>query len=170
MLKLYIPTLEDYWYEKKLQSDPDTMSYNAGFDVSYDGYHYDTGCIDFPEENFQKTFDRRINEGRFFAYLKDDLLDEFVGYVNYQYDKFDDRYECGILIEHSKRGRNYSVDGLKLLCDEARNNGITALYDHFESDRNGLSIFEKLGFKIVEKTSFKKFGKDVEGIVVKIDL
>ena len=48
-IELYIPKLEDYWYEEKLESDPLTMSYNAGYDVSYYGYHYDTGCIDFPE-------------------------------------------------------------------------------------------------------------------------
>ena len=46
---LYIPKLNDYWYEEKVQSDPLTMSYNAGYDVSYYGYHYDTGFIDFPK-------------------------------------------------------------------------------------------------------------------------
>ena len=61
MLTLYIPELKDYWYEKKLNEDPDTMSYNAGYDVSYQGYHYDTGTIDFPEENWQKTYDKRKN-------------------------------------------------------------------------------------------------------------
>lgn len=50
MLELYIPRLEDLQYEEKLQSDPDTMSYNAGYDVSYYRYHYDTGCIDFPKD------------------------------------------------------------------------------------------------------------------------
>ena len=34
-LELYIPKIEDYWYEEKIQSDPKTMSYNAGWDVSY---------------------------------------------------------------------------------------------------------------------------------------
>ena len=33
-MELVIPKLEDYWYEEKLESDPDTMSYNAGYDVS----------------------------------------------------------------------------------------------------------------------------------------
>lgn len=26
------------------------MAYNAGYDVNFDGYHRDTGCIDFSEE------------------------------------------------------------------------------------------------------------------------
>ena len=71
MLSLYIPKLEDYWYEEKLQSDSKTMSYNAGYDVSYYGYHYDTGCIDFPKQKWKETFDKRINENKFFAYIKD---------------------------------------------------------------------------------------------------
>ena len=63
-LSLYIPTLEDYWYEEKLESDPETMSYNKGYDVSYYGYHYDTGCIDFPKEKWEETYNKRIKENK----------------------------------------------------------------------------------------------------------
>ncbi len=49
-IELVKPELSDYWYEEMIQSVPDTMSYNAFYDVSYFGYHYDTGCIDFPKE------------------------------------------------------------------------------------------------------------------------
>ena len=120
MLTLYIPELKDYWYEKKLNEDADTMSYNAGYDVSYQGYHYDTGVIDFPEENWQKTYTKRKNENRFFAYLKDTKTNEFVGYVNYQFDSSENYYDCGILIEATKRGKGYSKEGLKLLCETAK--------------------------------------------------
>lgn len=65
MLTLVIPELKDYWYEKKLNEDPATMSYNAGYDVSYFGYHYDTGTIDFPEENFEKTYNKRKDKKSF---------------------------------------------------------------------------------------------------------
>ena len=44
-IELVIPKLEEYSYEEKLKKDPNTMSYNAGYDVKYSGYHYDTGCI-----------------------------------------------------------------------------------------------------------------------------
>lgn len=81
-IKLYIPKIEDYWYEEKLLSDSETMSYNAGYDVSYYGYHYDTGCIDFPESRWEETYDKRIRENRYFAYIKDNDIDEYVGYVN----------------------------------------------------------------------------------------
>ncbi len=49
-IELVIPKLNQYSYEQKLESDPKTMSYNAGYDVSCLGYHYDTGCIDFPKK------------------------------------------------------------------------------------------------------------------------
>lgn len=170
-ISLYIPKIEDYWYEEKIQSDPLSMNYNAGYDVSYFGYHYDTGCIDFPKEKWQEMFDKRKNEKKYFAYIKDNDLNEFVGYVNYQYNKNDDRYECGIVIESKHRGKGYSKDALKLLCDEAKNNGIKELYDNFEMDRgNTLSIFKAVGFEVVEEQKWKKFGKEVDGVLVRIKL
>ena len=42
-LELYVPKLEDLWFYQKMMSDPETMSYNANWDVNYDGYHRDTG-------------------------------------------------------------------------------------------------------------------------------
>ena len=170
-ISLYIPKIEDYWYEEKVQSDPLTMNYNAGYDVSYYGYHYDTGCIDFPKEKWEETYNKRISDNKYFAYIKDNDLNEFVGYVNYHYNKNDKRYECGILIDSQHRGKEYSKDALKLLCDEAKANGIIELYDNFEIDRyNTLSVFEQVGFEVVEEQTWKKFGKDVKGVLVKIKL
>ncbi len=170
-ISLYIPKIEDYWYEEKVQSDPLSMNYNAGYDVSYYGYHYDTGCIDFPKEKWEETYNKRISDNKYFAYIKDNDLNEFVGYVNYHYNKNDKRYECGILIDSQHRGKGYSKDALKLLCDEAKANGIIELYDNFEIDRyNTLSVFEKVGFEVVEEQAWKKFGKDVKGVLVKIKL
>lgn len=170
MLTLYIPELKDYWYEQKLQSDPKTMEYNAGYDVSYYGYHYDTGCIDFPEDKWEEVYDKRKNDNRFFAYLKDLSTNEFVGYVNYHFNKNDNRYECGIVIEDKHRGKVYSKEGLKLLCEKAKLNGISSLYDNFEKDRSNIKVFENLGFEAFEETSWKKFGKTVQGVIVKKDL
>lgn len=170
-LELYVPKLEDYWYEAKLQSDADTMSYNAGYDVSYYGYHYDTGCIDFPSDRWEISYNRRINENRYFAYIKDNDINEFVGYVNYHYVNSEERYECGIVIESKYRGKGYSKAGLKLLCEEAKKNNVKEMYDNFEIDRgNTLKVFESVGFKVVEEQTWKKFGKDVKGVLVKIEL
>lgn len=170
-ISLYIPELKDLWYEEKLQSDPETMSYNAGYDVSYYGYHYDTGCIDFLESRWEEVYNKRIKENKFFAYIKDNDLNEFIGYCNYHYNKNENRYECGVLIDSKYRGKGYSSDALNLLCDTARSNGIKELYDNFEIDRgNTLKLFESVGFKVVRKTTWKKFGKEVNGVEVKIEL
>ena len=167
-IELYIPKLKDYWYEAKVQSDPDSMSYNAGYDVLYFGYHYDTGCIDFPEEKWEETYNKRINDKKYFAYVKDNDLNEFVGYVNYHYNKNDDRYECGILIDSNHRGKGYSKKALELLCEEAKKNGVKELYDNFELDRkSAFKVFVEEGFEVVEKPTGKKFGRETEGIIIK---
>ena len=170
-ISLYVPLLEDYWYEQKIQSDPLSMDYNAGYEVSYYGYHYDTGCIDFPKEKWKETFDRRIRENRYFAYIKDNDINKFVGYAYYHYNKNENRYECGIVIEYRYRGKGYSKIALQLLCDIARKNGIKELYDNFEINRkNTLKVFNAVGFKIVNELTWKKFNKDVKGVLVKIIL
>lgn len=166
-IELVVPELKEYSYEQKLLSDSNTMSYNAGYDVSYDGYHYDTGCIDFPKIKWEKDYIKRQEKDRFFAYIKDNRINEYVGYVNYQYNKNDNRYECGIVIESKHRGKGYSKTGLKILCEEAFKNGIDVLYDNFEKDRdNTLKVFESVGFKITEELTWKKFHKEVSGVLV----
>lgn len=168
---LYVPNINDYWYEANIQSDPLTMEYNAGYDVSYYGYHYDTGCIDFPNSKWKEMEIKRKDNKRYFAYIKDLDLDTFVGYVNYQYIIDDNRYECGIVIESKYRGLGYTKQALRMLCSEAKMQGIKELYDNFEIDRgNTLKLFKSVGFKVIEEQTWKKFNEDVKGVLVCINL
>lgn len=170
-ITLIEPNIEDYWYEQQLQSDPNTMSYNAGYNVSFEGYHYDTGCIDFPKSKWKIIYDKRKENNNFFAYIKDESINKYIGYCNYHYDNSCNRYECGLIIEAKYRGKGYSKQALKLLCDKAKENGIKELYDSFELNRqNSLKVFESAGFSIVEKTTWKKFNKDIVGCLVKVIL
>ena len=165
-IELYIPNIEDYWYQEKIQKDERTMSYNAGYDVSYYGYNYNTGCIDFPKERWEEEYKKRINNKMFFAYIKDNDINEFIGYVNYY--KREDKYYCSVVIESKYRSKGYSKQALKMLIDEARKNHIKELYDSFEVDReNTLEIFKSVGFEIVEYKTWKKFNKDVKGVLIK---
>ena len=76
-----------------------------------------------------------------------------------------------IVIESKYRGKGYSKIALELLCEAARKNGIRELYDNFEINRdNTLNVFEQVGFEVVEKQTWKKFGKDVDGVLVRIIL
>ena len=139
-MKIFLkePSLEEYWYKQKVLSDPDAMSYNAGWKVSYGGYHYDTGCIDFPEEKWKKDFTRRKEPDRYFAYVVRKEDNQFVGYVNFHFNENDKRYNCGVLIEPQYRGKGYGKEALKQLCEKAFNEyGIEALYDSFEEERGG---------------------------------
>ena len=168
-IELVIPKLNQYSYEQKLESDSKTMSYNAGYDVSYFGYHYNTGCIDFPKEKWRDTYNKRINENKYFAYIKDCTINRYVGYVNYQYNINDDIYECGVLIESKYRGKGYSKDALRLLIKESNKNGIEYLYDTFEKNReNTLKTFLDVGFEVYKETTWKKFNNIVDGVIVRI--
>lgn len=167
MKNIKLVVTDDYTYKKRLESDAKTMSYNAGYDVTYDGYNYDTGCIEFNKENW---FNLLNDNNRYFAYVKDCDFDEYVGYVNYQYNEKDDVYECGILIEYTYRSKGYAKDALKLLIREANKNGIKYLYDNFEKEReHTLELFLNLGFEICKETKWKKFDKDVDGVIVRIN-
>ena len=55
-VELYVPKLEDLWFRQKCMAEASTMEYNAGYDLSVEGYHYDTGCIDFPENLHEKWY------------------------------------------------------------------------------------------------------------------
>lgn len=168
-IELIVPKIEEYYYEQKLNEDPNTMDYNAGYDVSYYGYHYDTGCIDFPKERWKEVYQKRIDENKYFAYIKDIDINTYVGYVNYQYNKEDNRYECGVLIEGKYRGKGYSYSALKKLCEVAFNSGIEELYDNFELSRDSaLKVFKKVGFKVIKETTWKKFNKEVNGVIIKL--
>ena len=68
-ITLIVPKLEDYYYEQKLNEDPSTMNYNAGYDLPLKGYHYDTGCIDFPKTVWKEKYQKRITENKYFAYI-----------------------------------------------------------------------------------------------------
>ena len=167
-ITLIVPKLEDYYYEQKLNEDPSTMSYNADYDLPLKGYHYDTGCIDFPKTAWKEKYQKRITENRYFAYIKDCTLDKYVGTVNYQYNKENGHYECGIIIEKTYRHQGYAKDALRLLMKAANHNHIKYLYDNFELDReDALKVFTSLGFVIDKKTTWKKFGAYTTEIILK---
>ncbi len=70
-LELYIPNYEDLWFRQKIMSDEKTMSYNKGYDLEFEGYHKETGFINFPEKNWKEWYTSSIGkEPRlFYAYI-----------------------------------------------------------------------------------------------------
>lgn len=116
-LLLHIPALHELDYRQRIMADPETMSYNKGYDISFNGYHKDTGCIDFPESEWQEWYDYYIGQEpeRFYAYILRREDSSFIGEVNLHRSSDSDSYEMGILLEACHRGRGYSKEALSLL-------------------------------------------------------
>lgn len=87
-LELYVPKLEDLWFYQKMMSDPETMSYNANWDVNYDGYHRDTGCVDYPDAVLPAWYENMVGQEpeRFYAYIKRSADGAWIGDVNFHYN------------------------------------------------------------------------------------
>ncbi|MBR2702509.1 MAG: GNAT family N-acetyltransferase [Erysipelotrichaceae bacterium] len=153
MIELVIPKLEDLWFREKLLADEETMSYN----------HAWGGTISFSEEKWQKWYDRWVinhENKRYYRYLKDEK--GFVGEIAYHYDPEYDGYVADVIIFFQFRGRGYGSQGLKLLCEAAKENGIKILYDDIAIDNMAISLFKKQGFFEVNRTD--------EKIILKKDL
>ncbi len=157
MLELYIPKLEELWFYQKMLSDPATMSYNANWDVSYDGYHRDTGCIDFPESEWAEWYRDMIgNEpDRFYAYIRRKSDGVWVGDVCFHYTPDKDWWDMGIVIYSAYRGMGYAVPALKLMLDHAfRVCKVSRIHNDFELSRNEVSAWKthfSAGFKEISR-------------------
>lgn len=139
MLGLYIPKLDELWFRQELMSDPETMSYNANWDVDFEGYHRDTGCIDFPKSEWAEWYERWIgNEPEsFYAYIKRISDGAWIGEVNFHYTPERDFWDMGIVIMAPYRGKGYAVPSLKLMLAHAfKECGVTVLHNDFEVSRS----------------------------------
>lgn len=166
VLELYIPKVEDMWFVRQMQEDPETMAYNAGWDVSYDGYHPDTGCIDFPETKWAEKHAWLVGHEpeRFYALVRLKSNGQFVGEVNFHYTPEEDWWDMGVLIHASFRGNGYGHLALELLLRKAFEEcGVTRIHNDFETTRDaGLAIHLKAGFRPFRTCSAERFGKPIQ--------
>lgn len=158
-LYFHIPKVEELTYRQKIMSQPDTMSYNKGYDVSYQGYHKDTGCIDFPEKKWMDWYSSKVNKPKnFYAYIakKDD--NSFIGEVNLYLNENKKWFDMGIVIESKYRGMGYSIEALQKLMQVAFNDyNALAVHNDFEITRKAaIAIHKAVGFNIIN---------EVDGIV-----
>lgn len=120
-LKLHIPAFEELWYRQKLMADPATMCYNKGYDLPFDGYNRETGCIAFPPSEWAKWYDYFIGREplRYYAYIVRESDGAFLGEVNLHREPDAPWYEMGIVLEAVHRGKGYAVPALRLLLRQA---------------------------------------------------
>lgn len=161
-IELYRPKLDDLWFRQECMSDPKTMSYNAGYDVHFDGYHYDTGCIDFPKEKWQGWSEEKLkNPNFFYAYILDKDINSFVGYVNYNMNPQTKKATMGVVVKNEFQGRGYMRPAVNLLIQNAKKNGVAFLTDTVPQTRErALKVFFDLGFNKIGEFVGKKFDKD----------
>ena len=151
--ELYVPQREDLWFYQKMMSDPNTMSYNADWDIDFDGYHRDTGCIDFPKEKWGGWYANWVGKepDNFYAYIKRCADGAWLGDVNFHYTSEKDWWDMGIVIYAPYRGKGYAVPALGLMLEHAfRDCGISRIHNDFELARNEVSAWaahRKAGFK-----------------------
>ncbi len=144
-VEFYFPKLEELWFYQKMLSDPDTMSYNKDWDVSYPGYHRDTGCIDFPEEEWADWYAWWKEPGpeRFYSYIRRRSDGAWVGDINFHYTPDRDWWDMGIVIYAPYRGQGYAVPALRLMLDHAfRDCGVTRIHNDFEIARNEVAAWK----------------------------
>jgi len=136
---LYTPKLEDLWFRKQFMADEETMSYN----------HNWGGTIPFPEEVRWDWYEYWVAnpEGkRFYRYLQEETAGEFVGEIAYHYDEEEQKYIADVIVHAKYRGKGFGEQGLRMLCEAAKANGIDILYDNIAIDNPAIKLFLKCGF------------------------
>ena len=164
MTVLYKPIIEDLWFRQKYLADEDTMSYNKDWGET----------ISFPESDWKDWYDYWIiyhENKRFYRYLQDSETRSFVGEAAYHYDVERDIFLADVIVASEYRGRGYGREGLVLLCEAAKANGVGALWDDIAIDNPAVALFLKTGFieeyrtdKIIMlKKDLKVFSDEIHG-------
>ena len=52
-IKLYVPKLEELDYRQSILSQPETMSYNKGYDMDNQLYHKESGGLDYHKSSWE---------------------------------------------------------------------------------------------------------------------
>lgn len=149
-LSLYVPKPEELWYNRMLLADPATMDYNKGYDLPFAGYDRTTGCLEFPESEWDAWYADWVGcqPERFFAYLqREDGI--WVGTVNFHRSAEGVWHDMGVVIEGKHRRQGYGTEALHLLIHQAFEVcAIAALHNDFETTRDAAyHMHMKAGFR-----------------------
>ena len=141
MIELYKPTIEELGFRESLMADEKTMSYN----------HAWGGTIPFPQTEWEKWYNCWLEGSafqRFYRYLYNAESKDFVGEVAYHYDEKRKIHICDVIVLAEYRNMGFGSAGIQLLCDAAKENGVTMLYDDIAADNLSYKLFLKNGFEI----------------------
>lgn len=142
MCKLVLcrPGLDQLSFRQSLLEDPETMAYNHAYG----------GTIPFPRERWEEWYARWVEDAsgvRFYRYLFQPETGKFVGEAAYHFDGEFGGYICDVLVAAGERGQGFGKQGLALLCEAARENGIGRLMDNIALDNSSVELFRRMGFR-----------------------
>ena len=164
-LYLSIPTKDDVWVKKEMNEDPTTMDYNAGYNVSFNGFNYNDGTIQTNLSDLQENWlPRWVGQepNKFFAFIRRIEDDEYIGYVFFK-DNTENGHEIGVLIRGKYRGNGYATEAVGLLCKKADELGVAKLFHQIPDNRKAaIKADLNNGFVIVKENipcEYTKFGK-----------
>ena len=156
-LYLHVPAFDELWYRQKMLRDAETMGYNKGFDLSIPSYHKQTGCIDFPEDEWQSWFDCFVGQepDRYYAYITCLEDKAFIGEVNVHKVKNAGYYDMGIVLEAKYRGQGYALEALRLLLEYAfAKMDVPCVHNDFEDSRSAaVRTHLSAGFRVHKRQS-----------------
>lgn len=153
-LYLHIPSFEELDYRQRILSQPDTMSYNRGYELGFENYDNETGCINFRKEYWMDWYSVWVSNEpqRYYAYLTQIKSNNYIGDVCFHYDKYSNSHCIGIVIEAKYRGNGYCSEGLIKLAEKAFDDlNINKLRNDIPVDRRAaIAGHKKAGFKEIE--------------------
>lgn len=141
MLDLHKPTLDELWFRESLMADSATMSYN----------HNWGGTIPFPKEEWAQWYQNWLEGSeydRYYRYLYDTDHNVYVGEIAYHFDARRNIHICDVIVLAKYRNHGFGAEGIRLLCQAAKENGISVLYDDIAADNPSWQLFLKNGFVI----------------------
>lgn len=156
-LRLHVPSIQELWYRRHIMGDPATMAYNRGYDLPFEGYDPQTGCLPFPDTEWADWYAYFIGQEpeRYYAYIMRKSDGAFLGEVNLHKSAEHNWHEMGIVLEARYRGMGYSTEALSLLLKHAFNvMGADAVHNDFESSRlAALHAHLTAGFSVLQESN-----------------
>ena len=123
MIEIHKPEPEELWFRESLMADEATMSFNHAWAEGSE-YH------------------------RYYRYLLNQETGAYVGEISYHFDTQRNIHLCDVIVLAKYRNKGFGTKGIQLLCNAAKENGVTALYDDIAADNPSVSLFLKSGFSI----------------------
>ena len=145
MLKLYKPKIYNLWFRQKLLADDSTMSFNINYG----------GTINFPIHKWFAWYNKwiRNNDSHYYYRYLVNENNKYIGEVAYHFDTNEKIYLLSIIIYAPYRHLGYGKKALSLLCEAAKENGISEVYDNIDIQNNSLTMFLNYGFKQIYRTN-----------------